>query len=67
MIDRLEKDAARYRWLRATNGEDFRDELEGEAGAVGPLMLSEGRNCAGSLDPDEMDAAIDSAMERWPA
>lgn len=65
----IERDAARYRWLRETNCKPFRDEMEGPLGAVGPLMINirqadeSGAGAeATSLAPDEMDAAIDAAM-----
>ena len=65
-IDALVRDAARYRWIKATNGEAFRDELEGDKEAIAPLMVNDGPCAAVALSPDEMDDAIDVAMERWP-
>lgn len=64
----IEKDAARYRWLKNTNGMEFRDSM-GEAGAIDTIMRCDVGGewgLATSLDPCEMDAAIDEAMERWP-
>lgn len=62
----LEKDAARYRWLKRTNGAHFRDDLEMGVGAIGPIMRGDGHDCSTSLSPDEMDAAIDAWRARWP-
>lgn len=67
----LEKDAARYRWLRDSNYELFRDELgeDAEPGMIAPLMICKEGGEYGSaivIDRHEADVAIDAAMERWP-
>jgi hypothetical protein len=67
----LEKDAKRYRWLRDSNHELFRDEIGelSEKGMISPIMMCQEGGEYGSailLDPHEVDKAIDEAMKRWP-
>ena len=63
----IEKDAARYRWLRDTNNADYRNYVEnGEIGMIDGIFVCDGPHCATALDADQMDDAIDSAMKRWP-
>lgn len=69
-MSNLERDAARYRWLRDSNYELFRDELgeDAEEGMISPIMICiEGGEYGSAkvVDPHEVDAVIDAAMERW--
>lgn len=67
----LEKDAARYRWLRDSNLELFRDEIGefSEPGMISPIMICRDGGEYGTavcLDPHQVDKAVDEAMKRWP-
>lgn len=70
-MSNLEKDAARYRWLRDSNYELFREDIgeESEPGMIGAItMCEEGGEfgVAVVLDRHEIDTAIDAAMKKWP-
>ena len=62
----LQVDAARYRWIRATQNTEIRnpgDWLD-RPGVVETLMVCEGNRSSSSPDPDELDEFIDRAMEK---
>jgi len=66
----IERDAARYRWLRDTQNTrrvGVEESDEDEDGAIDPIFVWDGYGCATALDGDEFDAAIDAAMERGEA
>lgn len=61
----VELDAARYRWLRATQNTDIRWDEDGSVeGLVEDIYVSEGNGRAHAPSPDELDALIDAAMEK---
>ena len=67
----LQKDAARYRYLRDTQRSVCRD-WSGEdghisrVGVVGLLFICDGLRTATAPDPEELDAYMDSAMLLFP-
>lgn len=66
-MNEIEKDAARYRWLRATQNANFRDEFS-TIGAIGSIMVCEEPGDSGDASAPhswELDALIDAAMQRW--
>lgn len=67
-MDDLEKDSARYRWLRDTNYELFRAGCveEAEPGMIDAIMVCIDEMHSSSPAPDELDAVIDAAMRKWP-
>jgi hypothetical protein len=64
----LERDAMRYRWLRETNLEFFRQPAgeTSEPGMIDCTMIVVDDIFSQAVDPCEMDDAIDAAMEKWP-
>lgn len=66
-MNSIEQDAARYRWLRDTQNKDFRwtEDWEDE-GVIDNIMVCMGLGTGESPKPDELDAYIDAAMQRWP-
>lgn len=66
-MNNIEQDAARYRWLRETQNKDFRwSEEWDDKGVIDNIMISNGDGTGESPAPDELDAYIDAAMQRWP-
>ncbi|WP_312724032.1 hypothetical protein [Stutzerimonas kunmingensis] len=66
-IEQLEmdqRDAARYRWLRdpSRNSDKGRDDM-GEVGAVGLVYVSTGNGSSEAVEAEEMDQALDTAIE----
>lgn len=64
-LEAVEKDAARYRWLRDTQDHDCResgDAME-NIGVIERIMVIEDAGYSVSLSPHELDAAVDKAME----
>ena len=63
----IEKDAARYRWLRDTQNMDFRWDDEWETvGLIENIMVCEGYGTGSSPSPEELDALVEAAMEKNP-
>ena len=69
MTGDIEKDAARYRWLRDTNYELFRLGCDegAEAGMIDIIMVSMGDGHAVGPAPKDIDDIIDAAMRKWPS
>lgn len=65
--DEAHKDAARYRWLRDTQNElhrlDHADETKDVPGQVQNIFVCEDIGLWTALNADELDAAIDAAMQ----
>ena len=63
-----ERDAARYRWLRNTQNMDCRDSGENmdKIGTIESIMVVESMGGSSAPWPDELDAAIDTAMKANP-
>lgn len=57
-------DAARYRWLRATQHEPCRDSGEGleRSGVIEPIFVCRGDGSSTALWGMDLDAAIDAAI-----
>lgn len=63
----IEKDAARYRWLRDTQNMDFRWDDEWETvGLIESIMVCHGDGTGAAPSSKELDALIDAAMEKNP-
>ena len=64
----LERDASRYRWMRETNLEFFRQPPSetAEPGMIDCTMVVVNELFSQAVSPLEMDEAVDVAMEKWP-
>jgi|SRR5690606_21483014 len=61
-IKRLEKDAERYQWLRKGNNDDI--AVVRGLGAMDYGMSAVAYTYSEEIDGDDLDAAIDEAMEK---
>ena len=66
----MKQDALRYRWLRDTQGASFRDPLNEESddsgeGSIDCIFVGSGYGTASALDGNELDEAIDLAIEKY--
>lgn len=62
--EKLRKDAARYRWLRSHDRvSDKHEDGMGPPGTVGMVFISQGDGYAEAEGGDDLDAAIDAAMQ----
>jgi hypothetical protein len=60
------KDAERYRWLRNTQSKEFRNFEPQRIGDISPIYVADSDNTAVGEEGEELDNAIDKAMERNP-
>ena len=65
-IQSLKKDAARYRWLRKNQEVEIDGDTLDIPGAIDVIFVSDGNGCGTAEQGDDLDVAIDKAMQRWP-